>query len=90
MSTSQLISQIITGLRYRYPALNDVRYQAAWTDDGGHRRCMHSHKTLIEAAECGLPTGPGWYVIAVERGAPRELLPAEDSIVNRFRLGTQR
>jgi hypothetical protein len=89
MST-HLITQIMTGLRFRYPALNDIHYEAAWTESWSHRRCMHAHKTLLEAAECALPTGAGWYVLAVERGEPRELLPAEDSIVDRFRLGKQR
>jgi hypothetical protein len=89
MST-HLIAKIMTGLRFRYPALNDIHYEAAWTESWSHRRCMHSHKTLLEAAECALPTGAGWYVLAVERGEPRELLPAEDSIVDRFRLGKQR
>jgi hypothetical protein len=89
MST-HLVTQIITDLRFRYPALNDIHYEAAWTESWSHRRCMHAHKTLLEAAECALPTGAGWYVLAVERGEPRELLPAEDSIVDRFRLGKQR
>jgi hypothetical protein len=89
MST-QLVTQIITGLRFRYAALNEIRYEAGWTDSWSHRRCMHSHKTLSEAAECALPTGAGWCVLAVERGEPRELLPAEDRIVDRFRLRQQR
>jgi hypothetical protein len=85
MST-QLITQIMTGLRFRYPALNDIHYEAGWTDSWCHRRCMHAHKTLIEAAKCGMPQGAGWYVFAVERGEPRELLAAEDSEVERFRF----
>jgi hypothetical protein len=48
---------------------------------------MHAHKTLIEAAQCGMPQGAGWYVFAVERDEPRELLAAEDSVVERFRFG---
>jgi len=31
MST-QLLTQIITGLGFRYSALNDIRYEAGWTD----------------------------------------------------------
>jgi hypothetical protein len=34
-----------------------------------------------------MPTGCGWYVIAVERGEARQLTDAEDEIVNRFRFG---
>lgn len=34
-----------------------------------------------------MPTGAGWYVIAVENGTPRQLRSAEDEIVNRFRFG---
>jgi hypothetical protein len=89
MST-HLVTQILTGLRLRYRALNDIHYEAAWTESWSHRRCMHSHKTLLEAAECALPTGAGWYVLAVERGQPRELLAAENHIVERFRLGKQK
>jgi hypothetical protein len=85
MST-HLITQIMTGLRFRYTALNDIHYEAGWTDSWCHRRCMHSHKTLIEAAKCGMPQGAGWYVFAVERGEPRELLAAEDSVLERFRF----
>jgi hypothetical protein len=85
MST-QLITQIMTGLRFRYPALNDIHYEAGWTESWCHRRCMHVHKTLIDAAKCGMPQGAGWYVFAVEQGEPRELLPAEDGVVERFRF----
>jgi hypothetical protein len=85
MST-QLVTQIMTGLRFRYPALNDIHYEAGWTESWCHRRCMHVHKTLIEAAKCGMPQGAGWYVFAVERGEARELLPAEDGVVERFRF----
>jgi hypothetical protein len=35
-------------------------------------RCYHNHATLIEAAQCAMPTGCGWYVIAVERGEARQ------------------
>jgi hypothetical protein len=45
----------MTGLRFRYPALNDIHYEAGWTDSWCHRRCMHAHKSLIEAAKCGMP-----------------------------------
>jgi hypothetical protein len=89
MST-QLVAQIITGLRFRYAALNEIHYEAAWTDSWSHRRCMHKHLTLTEAAECALPTGAGWYVLAMERGEPRELLPAEDRVIDRFRLKTHK
>jgi hypothetical protein len=77
-------------LRFRYRALNEIHYEAAWTDSWCHRRCMHTHKTLLEASECALPTGAGWYVVAVERGEPRELMAAEDKIVDAFRFGKQK
>jgi hypothetical protein len=89
MST-HLVTQIMTDLRFRYRALNEIHYEAAWTESWSHRRCMHTHKTLLEASECALPTGAGWYVLAVERGQPRELLAAENDIVERFRLKKQR
>jgi hypothetical protein len=88
MST-QLVTQIITGLRFRYAALNETHFEAGWTDSWSHRRCMHKHKTLAEAAQCSLPEGAGAYVFAVELGEPRELLPAEDAIVDRFRRKNQ-
>jgi hypothetical protein len=89
MST-QLVTHIMTGLRFRYAALNDIHYEAGWTDSWCHRRCMHPHKTLLEAAKCGMPQGAGWYVLAVERGESRELMAAEDKIVDAFRFGKQK
>jgi hypothetical protein len=81
----QLLSQIMTGLRQRYASLNSVHYEAGWTDSWVHRRCFHKHPTLIDAAECGMPQ-PGFYVLAVEAGSPRELTSQEDEVVNRFRF----
>jgi hypothetical protein len=42
---------------------------------------------LLEAAECGMQHGCGWYVFASEDGVPRQLNDAEEEIVNRFRFG---
>jgi hypothetical protein len=70
------------------PPLNpDIHYEAGWTDSWSHRRCLHNHRTLTEAAECAMPTGAGWYVFAVENGEPRQLLDAEENVVNRYRFG---
>jgi hypothetical protein len=70
------------------PPLNpDVQYEAGWTDSWSHRRCLHKHRTLSEAAECAMPTGAGWYVLAVENGEPRQLRDAEEKLVNRYRFG---
>jgi hypothetical protein len=46
---------------------------------------MHEHRTLIEAAQCAMPHGAGWYVFAVDADAPRELTAAEDMVVDEFR-----
>lgn len=81
----QLLNQIMAGLRYRYASLNAVHYEAGWTDSWVHRRCYHKHPTLIDAAKCGMPQ-PGFYVLAVEGGSPRQLSTEEDEIVNRFRF----
>jgi len=70
------------------PPLNpDIHYEAGWTDSWSHRRCLHKHRTLAEAAECAMPTGAGWYVFAVENGESRQLVDAEEKIVNRHRFG---
>lgn len=90
MSTqTNLITQIMTGLRFRYPALNDIHYEAAWTDSWVYCRCFHNHPTLIEAAKCGMPQ-PGFYVLAIEQGKERELTADEDEVVNDFRFDKQR
>jgi hypothetical protein len=47
---------------------------------------MHKHQTMIEAAQCAMPTGPGWYVFAVENDEGRELSEKEDEIVNGYRF----
>ena len=52
------------------------------------RSCLHQHPTLIEAAKCAMPHCCGWYVIAVQGGAARELTEEENKIVNEFRFGT--
>lgn len=70
------------------PPLNpDIHYEAGWTDSWSHRRCLHKHRTLVGAAKCAMPTGAGWYVFAVENDEPRQLLGAEEKIVNRYRFG---
>jgi hypothetical protein len=84
MST-QLITQIITGLRFRYAALNAIHYEAAWSDSRAYTRCFHEHRTLIEAAKCGMPQ-PGFYVLAMEQGKERQLTTDEDAVVNAFRF----
>lgn len=76
----------MVALRVRYRSLN-LHYEAAWTDSWVHRRCQHEHQTLIEAAKCATPHGPGWYVFAVEGDTARQLHEAEDRIVNEFRFG---
>jgi hypothetical protein len=68
------------------PPRPNVHYEAAWTDSWSHRRCLHKHRTLLEAAECAMPNGAGWYVFAVENDEPRELRDEEDEIVNRYRF----
>jgi hypothetical protein len=69
------------------PANPNIHYEAGWTDSWSHRRCLHRHRTLLEAAECAMPTGAGWYVFAVEDGRARELREAEEKIVNHYRFG---
>jgi len=64
-----------------------VHFEAAWNDSYHFRCCGHEHKTLLEAAECAMPHGCGWYVIAVENDEPRGLHEAENEIVNRYRFG---
>ena len=81
-----VFAKIMAALRLRYKSLN-LHYEAAWTDSGIHRRCLHEHQTLIEAANCAMPYGAGWYVFAVESGTPRELNDGEEAVVNKFRFG---
>jgi hypothetical protein len=81
-----LLAEIMGALRLRYGSLN-VHYEAAWTESWSHRRCLHEHPSLMDAAECATPHGAGWYVFAVESGTPRELTAAEDGIVDQFRFG---
>ena len=40
----------------------------------------------MEAAECAMLTGCGWYVFAVENDRERQLTEDEEEIVNRFRF----
>lgn len=80
-----LVIEIMASLRRRFAALNR-HYEAAWTESWAHRRCEHTHETLIDAAKCAMPHGAGWYVFAVEYGCPRELTNGEDRIVNEFRF----
>jgi hypothetical protein len=86
--TPVVLSAIIDSLRVRYWFLN-LHYEAAWTESWSHRRCMHQHQTLIDAAECAMPHGAGWYVFAVECGTPRELSDAEEEAVNKLRFGDE-
>src|SRR5260370_21490557 len=79
------LDQIMVVLRLRYRFLN-LPFEAAWTDSWSHRRCLHEHQTILEAAKCAMPRGAGWYVFAVEGDAPRELNETEDQIVNEFRF----
>jgi hypothetical protein len=79
------LTEIIASLRHRYWFLN-LHYEAAWTESWSHRRCMHQHRTLMDAANCAMPRGAGWYIFAVERGTPRELNDLEDQAVNDFRF----
>jgi hypothetical protein len=72
-----LVAEIIATLRMRYKRLNP-HYEAGWTDSWSHRRCMHQHHTLIDAANCAQQNDTGWYVIAVEGNTPRELSVAEE------------
>jgi len=81
-----VFAKIMVALRLLYRLLN-LHYEAAWTDSWTHRRCLHEHQTLMEAARCAMPRGAGWYVFAVEGDAPRELNETEDRIVNEFRFG---
>lgn len=67
----------------------NISYQAGWTDSFCHRRCMHEHRTLREAAACGSQYPCGWYVLAVENDTPRQLTEAEDAVVNKLRFGTE-
>ena len=82
------LTEIISALRLRYQFLNPY-YEAGWTESWTHRRCLHKHPTLLEAASCALPRGPGWYVFAVDGNMPRELTDAEDKVVNEFRFGAK-
>ena len=81
-----VLTEIMASLQVRFAFLN-LHYEAAWTESWSHRRCMHTHQMLIDAAKCAMPHGAGWYVFAVECGSPRELNDAEDEAVNNFRFG---
>jgi hypothetical protein len=80
-----LVKQIMTGLRYRYASLNNIHYEAVWMNGQCERRCQHRHQ-MLTAAACGLYRASSWYVLAVERGEPRQLTMAESKIVNDFRF----
>jgi hypothetical protein len=79
----------MTGLQHRYASLNR-HYEAAWNDSWHFRRCLHAHQTLIEAANCAMPHGAGWYVVCVAFDETRELTGEEDGIVNEVRFGSRR
>ena len=76
---TQLVVEIFGTLNLRFKKLN-LCYEAGWTDSFCHRRCMHEHPTLLEAA--GMPQGAGWYVLAVENRTPRQLMDSEEDVVN--------
>jgi hypothetical protein len=82
---NQLVVEIIGTLNLRFKDLN-LYYEAGWTDSFCHRRCLHEHPTLIDAAKCAAPHGAGWYVFAVESGSPRQLMGDEEDLVNEFRF----
>jgi hypothetical protein len=82
---NELVVEIIGTLNLRFKKLN-LYYEAGWTDSFCHLRCWHEHPTLLEAAECGMPHGAGWYVLAVENGTPRQLWKPEEDVVNKFRF----
>lgn len=84
----QRLTEIISTLRLRFRFLNP-HYEVGWTESWCHRRCMHEHPTLIDAARCAAPHGAGWYVFAVDGDTPRELTDAEDEVVNEFRFGAK-
>jgi hypothetical protein len=63
---------------------SNIHFEAGWTESWSHRRCLHEHPTLLEAAACAAPHGAGWYVFAVEDGHPRQLKATEEAIVNEF------
>jgi hypothetical protein len=86
--SAQLLNDVMSRLRMRYASLNNIHYEAAWTDSWCDCRCMHAHQTLSDAARCGLPRAAGWYVLAVEEGSLRELTTAEDKIVNEIRFAS--
>ena len=81
----KLVAEIFGTLSVRFRKLN-IYYEAGWTDSFCHLRCWHEHPTLLEAAECGMPHGAGWYVLAVENGKPRQLWKPEEKVVNEFRF----
>ena len=69
------------------PPSPKLHFEAGWTDSWSHRRCLHEHNTLLDAAKCAMPRGCGWYVFAIEDDQPRELTEREEQIVNDFRFG---
>jgi hypothetical protein len=83
--THNLVVEIFGMLSLRFKTLN-LYYEAAWTDSFCHLRCWHEHPTLLEAAECGMPHGAGWYVLAVENGTACQLWKPEENVVNKFRF----
>lgn len=85
---NEIIAEIVADLLVRFATLNP-HYEAAWTDSFVHLRCWHAHLTPVEAAECAMPHGAGWYVLAVE-DTPRGLTEAEEKAVNEFRFRQRR
>jgi len=70
-------------------APNRLHYEAAWTESGTHRRCLHKHLTIPEAVACASVQGAGWYVFAVENRTGRELTQTEEEVVSKLRSGIQ-
>lgn len=69
-------------------APNRLHYEAAWTESGINRRCLHEHPTIPEAVACAMVQGAGWYVFAVENHLGRQLTETEEDIVNTLRFPT--
>jgi hypothetical protein len=72
-------------LEIRSKVPRNLHFEGAWTESWTHRRCLHYHRTLIEAAECVVPEGPAWYVFAVQDGKPRQLTGPEERTLQEFR-----
>ena len=68
-----------------HEAPRNLHFEGAWTEGWTHRRCLHQHRTLKEAAECVSRQGPAWYVFAIQDGKPRQLTATEERSLQEFR-----